>query len=106
MKNTQIHKYLEGVNDNLEHSLENASLTKNLSNRIEKVPFSDAKQFLITEFSTGFQNRPEFVIAIIRKSHLDSGEKTSKNGKLCKEIAARGDGNDDVGHIIGNQLVD
>jgi hypothetical protein len=101
MKNTQIYKYLEGVNDNLEHSLENASLTKNLSNRIEKVPFSDAKQFPITEFLTGFQSRPEFVIAIIRKSHLDSGEKTSKNGKLCKEIVTI-DGNDDVGYIIGN----
>ncbi len=66
---------MEGDNDNLGHSLENASLTKNLSNRIEKVPSSHTKQFLITEFSTGFQNRPEFVIAIIRKSHLDSGEK-------------------------------
>jgi hypothetical protein len=103
-KDAPIYKYLEGYNDNLEHKLENASLTKNLSNRIEKVPSSDAKQFPITEFSTGFQNRPEFVIAIIRKSHLDSGEKTSKNEKLCKEIAARGDGSDDVGHIIGNQL--
>jgi hypothetical protein len=74
---------LEGYNDNLEHKLENASLTRNLSNPIEKVPSSDAKQFPITEFSTGFQDRPEFVIAIIRKTHLDSGETTSKNGKLC-----------------------
>ena len=58
----------------------------------------------IVDHRQGKNGRAEYVHAIIHPSDLHTGEPTSVNSKLAKEIRALGKSGDDCGHIVANVL--
>jgi hypothetical protein len=95
-----IDRYLEGVDYDLEHPLLNSTLTKNLITPVINV----LDKYPITGYCLGPQNRAEYLRAHIEPKHMGIGEKTSTNDNLRKQIQAKGDGGDAVGHILGHQF--
>ena len=50
------------------------------------------------------EQKPCWLLAIIKKEHLNTGESTSKNTFLRKKIVSRGKKNDQCGHIVAKSL--
>lgn len=61
-------------------------------------------EVLVAELANETEQKPCWLLAIIKKEHLNTGESTSQNTFLRKKIVSRGKKKDQCGHIVAKSL--